>query len=1436
MTPTPQPSQIPSQATNASISTPSYSSAAKKAVSSPPVAAGSSSQSSIVAVGGPGPVQPSHGKSSQNMPINGKHSISPAVPAVSAPVIAYSSSITNGNPNHNRKPSVTIVANGRHSMNGGPVGGSSGKIQFGSITDSPASSHIVPQIHQHTSPAASSIVNPRISDPSHSPIPIPQPSASGGRPQVVGPGNGVNFGSFGGDSDRHNQQSSGPQPSQVPGVQHIRHDSTQSGQSDLSNQQGRGAYSHQGGRGRGGFQNQYQQHQMGNFPQMNNSFRNTQNQGRGGIPPFQSQGRPPYSSSPHQASRSPALPTSLPGTPNMNSSIPIPNQPPYPNHFFTSHIAGPQFGYSPQFDARGLPIQPTAYLYPHLPNMPNMAYIAAPPQSPQTAFQQTHYTPGQYAPQAQQMSRNSSQISDQQQTPNMVQPRTPSLTSIVIPLTPKPTASNTVPFKRPTRKNAAIVIKRPDGEAVDVGSFKTPSSPAPNTRARTPPIIASNPILPPKPTTPLQTSHGSDSPGIKTSAQIKQEIKEKVMKAAAEDLSNVVKNFETSQELVSKIKEENIDKINNNINEIKQNEEKKSTSSNGENDNVEENDDLERQIAEIEAAELERAKKEAEIVQKRHAQREMERIKQEKLSESLQREQDQKLREQEKEMERLEDEKEKKRAQLEKKNSGTDQPMSVNDLIKATSKKEDSQPISAQDSQIPKLMTPKIGVDASASLTSNEIMGPPPRVNTADKRMNKPVALNLKPTNTKAVEPPQPSAALMSLQSARFLTVLDPMIYPPSIASPNPALNQAVKDKGRSFKYDKEFLLQFQKVFIEKPSMEFESQIKALIGEPDTGSTRSGSTRASDNLNMRSNSNRNSTQGGFNGAFSAFGSGKALTSGSSDQRYSIAGLPMTRTPINPIANFVRTRNTGLPAGNQMSRNPSNSGMPHSPRQQSRRGNASNKGYNSSNAKQDAQAAKTMPLTAGIDVRPIQVSATGWKPRSVGTSQSGPVPGASDHMDPDMVQRKVKAALNKMTPEKFDKIADQIFTIASQSKDEADGRTLRQVIQLTFEKATDEAHWASMYAKFCKRMLETMSSEIKDETILDKNGEVVSGGNLFRKYLLNRCQEEFERGWKIDLPEKPEGQRGEEKTEEAALLSDEYYIAAAAKRRGLGLVQFIGELYKLGMLTERIMHECVKKLVDYTGVPDEAEVESLTKLLKTIGSNLDNSDKGRQFMDAYFERIRNMITTPKLPSRLRFMLMDINDLRRAGWASKESNKGPKTLDEVRIEAEHAAAQKAMESARNSQRGGGGGSGNRMSMGRGDSRSFSNQYSIPPMSDTQRNIVPIDDIKKLSIKNNNSRSSDSNRQLVPSSMFSKSSSGRKLGTSSLINRLGDDSGASSRSGTPPHLKEKESTSSSNTYSLLAGLTSNETENPASPPSKSASPALSKATPVSTEKSDK
>lgn len=208
MTSVPQQSQNQSQASNttsASQSTQSYASTAKKAVSSPPIATSSSTPSPAVAVGGSAPVQ-QHGKSSSISPVNGRASIPPAVPAVSAPAIAHSNAAVNGgSTDHSRKSSVTISANGPagYVPNGGPVGGSRGGIRFGALMDSPAASHSIPQISQ---PASEPIPipgnNPRVVSPATSPSPIPQPTASGGRPPsgISQQGN-MTFGSLGNDGD-----------------------------------------------------------------------------------------------------------------------------------------------------------------------------------------------------------------------------------------------------------------------------------------------------------------------------------------------------------------------------------------------------------------------------------------------------------------------------------------------------------------------------------------------------------------------------------------------------------------------------------------------------------------------------------------------------------------------------------------------------------------------------------------------------------------------------------------------------------------------------------------------------------------------------------------------------------------------------------------------------------------------------------------------------------------------------------------------------------------------------------------------------------------------------------------------------------------------------------------------------------------------------------
>ncbi len=135
------------------------------------------------------------------------------------------------------------------------------------------------------------------------------------------------------------------------------------------------------------------------------------------------------------------------------------------------------------------------------------------------------------------------------------------------------------------------------------------------------------------------------------------------------------------------------------------------------------------------------------------------------------------------------------------------------------------------------------------------------------------------------------------------------------------------------------------------------------------------------------------------------------------------------------------------------------------------------------------------------VAPLELSANRWVPLS---NKKVSV----DDSSPEVIDRKVRALLNKLTPENFDSISDQIITWANKSEHEKDGRTLIQVIRLVFEKATDEAKFSEMYARLCRKMMEQISPNITDES-LDKP---ITGGQLFRKYLLNRCQEDFERGW------------------------------------------------------------------------------------------------------------------------------------------------------------------------------------------------------------------------------------------------------------------------------------------------------------------------------------
>uniref|UniRef100_A0A672LLP6 Eukaryotic translation initiation factor 4 gamma 3-like n=1 Tax=Sinocyclocheilus grahami TaxID=75366 RepID=A0A672LLP6_SINGR len=253
--------------------------------------------------------------------------------------------------------------------------------------------------------------------------------------------------------------------------------------------------------------------------------------------------------------------------------------------------------------------------------------------------------------------------------------------------------------------------------------------------------------------------------------------------------------------------------------------------------------------------------------------------------------------------------------------------------------------------------------------------------------------------------------------------------------------------------------------------------------------------------------------------------------------------------------------------------------------------------------------------------------------------------------PDELFRKVRSILNKLTPQMFSQLMKQVTDLTIDTEER-----LKGVIDLVFEKAVDEPSFSVAYGNMCS-CLATLKVPMTDKPNSTVN---------FRKLLLNRCQKEFEKD-KVDddvFEKKHRELEAANSASERERLQEELNEAKdKARRRSIGNIKFIGELFKLRMLTEAIMHDCVVKLLKNH---DEESLECLCRLLTTIGKDLD-FEKAKPRMDQYFNQMEKIVKEKKTSSRIRFMLQDVIDLRLHNWVSRRADLGPKTIEQIHKEA-------------------------------------------------------------------------------------------------------------------------------------------------------------------------
>jgi len=238
-------------------------------------------------------------------------------------------------------------------------------------------------------------------------------------------------------------------------------------------------------------------------------------------------------------------------------------------------------------------------------------------------------------------------------------------------------------------------------------------------------------------------------------------------------------------------------------------------------------------------------------------------------------------------------------------------------------------------------------------------------------------------------------------------------------------------------------------------------------------------------------------------------------------------------------------------------------------------------------------------------------------------------------------RSLRSILNKLTPEKFDVLVVKVKEIEIDTED-----LLKAAVDAVFEKALAEPNFSPVYAEFCKQinpLLPTFTSENNNT-------------QTFKRLILNQCQAEFER-------------ENNQDPEEVAKMTDveREKNVRSMKKRMLGTIRLIGELYKRKMLSSTIMTSCVFILFGDVKNPQEENVEALCKLFTTVGKILEQDKSNKKVgMGSLMQQLTVVAAHPKLSSRLRFMIQDVQDLWKANWKSRTKDTGAKKISEIRKE--------------------------------------------------------------------------------------------------------------------------------------------------------------------------
>ncbi|KAJ1408120.1 armadillo-type protein, partial [Ochromonadaceae sp. CCMP2298] len=268
---------------------------------------------------------------------------------------------------------------------------------------------------------------------------------------------------------------------------------------------------------------------------------------------------------------------------------------------------------------------------------------------------------------------------------------------------------------------------------------------------------------------------------------------------------------------------------------------------------------------------------------------------------------------------------------------------------------------------------------------------------------------------------------------------------------------------------------------------------------------------------------------------------------------------------------------------------------------------------------------------------------------------------------ELLATETTAILNKITPQTFEKLSASMLTLKVENI-----AMLDKLIEIIFEKAVQEQNFTNLYAELCAFLNASAQHWAFYTDAKNKN--------FFRARLVSNCQNEFQ------ISTKNESAYGDLEEEKKVLLQNKATMSESdlaqksaaindkqlvLKRRMLGNIRFVGELYKQKLLTDVVIHNCIADLMgtanNWKPMSDEQDIECLCRLITTAGERLEakscQSEESSYVFEGYFDRMRQLARDKSLNSRMRFGIEELLELRDNRWQRRRAQEGPLKISEI-----------------------------------------------------------------------------------------------------------------------------------------------------------------------------